>query len=79
MANSRNIKVSIEDEAKVLDLTNKLRFILNQIAECNDMWVSDLNTLRNLECKLEDVFEFQYDHKTYKYKLKNRTRRKKNV
>ena len=76
MANSRNIKVSIEDEAKVLDLTNQLRFILNNIAECNDMWVSDLNTLRNLECKLEDVFELQYDSKTYRYKLKNRTRRK---
>ena len=76
MANSRNIKVSIEDEAKVLDLTNQLRFILNNIAECNDMWVSDLNTLRNLECKLEYVFEFQYDSKTYRYKLKNRTRRK---
>ncbi|QDP55418.1 MAG: hypothetical protein GOVbin3762_22 [Prokaryotic dsDNA virus sp.] len=76
MANSRNIKVSIEDEAKVLDLTNQLRFILNNIAECNDMWISDLNTLRSLECKLEDVFEFKYDSKTYSYKLKNRTRSK---
>ena len=70
---SRNIKLTLKDEIKILDLTNELRYILNNISECNDMWVSDLNTLRKLECKLEDLFGFEYDPKKYKYNLKNTT------
>jgi hypothetical protein len=70
---NRNIKLTIQDEIKILDLTNQLRFILDNIAETNDMWISDLNKLRSLECKLEDVFEFGYDHKNYRYILKNTT------
>ena len=70
---SRNIKLTLKDEIKILDLTNELRYILNNISECNDMWVSDLNTLRKLECKLEDLFGFEYYPKKYKYDLKNTT------
>tara|TARA_X000001382_G_scaffold93445_1_gene67995 strand:- start:2481 stop:2714 length:234 start_codon:yes stop_codon:yes gene_type:complete len=77
MATSRSIKVNIEDEVKLLELTNDLRFILNNISETNDMWLSDLNNLRKLECKLEDVFNFDYDPKTYRYILKNSKRSKK--
>ena len=42
----------------LLNSHNKLRDILQTIHDCNDIWVSQIRYLENLECELHRIFKF---------------------
>ena len=42
----------------LLNSHNKLRDILQTIHDCNDIWVSQIQYLENLECELHRIFKF---------------------
>ena len=42
----------------LLNSHNKLRDILQTIAECNDIWVSQVQHLETLECELHRILKF---------------------
>ena len=42
----------------LLNSHNKLRDILQTIHDCNDIWMSDIKYLENLQCELQRIFYF---------------------
>ena len=42
----------------LLNSHNKLRDILQTIYDCNDIWISQVRHLENLECELHRIFKF---------------------
>ena len=46
----------------LLNSHNKLRDILQTIHDCNDIWVSQIRYLENLECELHRIFKFVPKH-----------------
>jgi hypothetical protein len=42
----------------LLNSHNKLRDILQTIADCNDIWLSDVKYLENLQCELQRILSF---------------------
>lgn len=52
---------------KLLSLLNSLSTILVNIHECNDIWLSDVQVLEDLQFKLQDVLGAEWDKNTYRY------------
>ncbi len=42
----------------LLNSHNKLRDILQTIADCNDIWMSDIKYLDTLQCELSRILKF---------------------
>ena len=42
----------------LLNSHNKLRDILQTIADCNDIWISDIKYLDTLQCELSRILKF---------------------
>lgn len=42
----------------LLNSHNKLRDILQTIHDCNDIWISQVRYLENLECELHRILKF---------------------
>ena len=43
----------------LLNSHNKLRDILQTIADCNDIWMSDIKYLDTLQCELSRILKFE--------------------
>jgi len=47
-----------EERLALLEAHNNLRTALSTVAECQDLWMSDVRNLEKLECDLHRIFKF---------------------
>jgi len=51
-------EITHEQRLKLLEAHNNLRTITQTLAECQDLWMSDVRNLEKLECDLHRIFKF---------------------
>lgn len=52
------MNITHEERVKFLEAHNDLKSMLMTIHECNDLWISDVRKLENLECLLHSIMKF---------------------
>ena len=50
--------ITHEERLALLEAHNNLRTALSVVAECQDLWMSDIRNLEKLECDLHRIFKF---------------------
>lgn len=50
--------ITHEERLALLEAHNNLRTALSTVAECQDLWMSDVRNLEKLECDLHRIFKF---------------------
>lgn len=51
-------EITHEQRLELLEAHNNLRTALSTVAECRDLWLSDIRNLEKLECDLHRIFKF---------------------
>ena len=51
-------EITHEQRLKLLEAHNNLRTITQTLAECQDLWMSDVRNLEKLEYDLHSIFKF---------------------
>ena len=51
-------EITHEQRLVLLEAHNKLRTALSTVADCQDLWMSDVRNLEKLECVLHSIFKF---------------------
>ena len=51
-------EITHEQRLALLEAHNNLRTALQTVADCQDLWMSDVRNLEKLECVLHSIFKF---------------------
>jgi len=51
-------EITHDQRLALLEAHNNLRTALQTVAECQDLWLSDIRNLEKLECDLHSIFKF---------------------
>jgi len=51
-------EITHEQRLALLEAHNNLKTVLSTVAECNDLWLSDIRNLEKLQCDLYRIFKF---------------------
>ena len=51
-------EITHEQRLELLEAHNNLRTALSTVADCHDLWLSDIRNLEKLECNLHRIFKF---------------------
>ena len=51
-------EITHEQRLQLLEAHNSLRRTLSTVADCHDLWLSDIRNLEKLECHLHRIFKF---------------------
>ena len=51
-------EITHEQRLELLEAHNNLRTALSTVADCHDLWLSDIRNLEKLECDLHRIFKF---------------------
>lgn len=63
----KTIKISEKDFQKFIKYTNKLNFMLDNLFEMQDMYLSDMRALGDLKYDLTKVFNLSWNRETWRY------------
>ena len=63
----KTIKISEKDFQKFIKYTNDLNFILDNLFETQDMYLSDIRALGDLRYDLTKVFNLSWNRETWRY------------
>ena len=51
-------EITHEQRLALLEAHNNLKTALSTLAECNDLWLSDIRNIEKLQCDLHRIFKF---------------------
>jgi hypothetical protein len=63
----KTIKISEKDFQKFIKYTNNLNFMLDNLFEMQDMYLSDMRALGDLKYDLTKVFNLSWNRETWRY------------
>jgi len=51
-------EITHQQRLELLEAHNNLRTALSTVADCHDLWLSDIRNLEKLQCDLHRIFKF---------------------
>ena len=67
----KTIKISEKDFQKFIKYTNDLNFMLDNLFETQDMYLSDIRALGDLRYDLTKAFNLSWNRETWRYEEDN--------